>query len=307
MVDVCLLGTGGMLPLLNRFLTSMVLRYKGKMILVDCGEGTQVALRNTVFGYKKIDYICFTHFHADHITGLPGLLLTIGNSDRTDPITIVGPRGIGDIVKNITVVARDLPFKINFIEVPEKEDFSIDIFNKEVVLNAKNLRHGSNIQCLGYSFNIKRPGKFDVEKATKNNVPKSIWGVLQKQEETVYEGVLYKNNQVLGEPRKGIKVSYCTDTRPFDDLANFVSESDLFICEGLYGDDDKLSNAKKHNHMIFREACELAQKGNVKKLWLTHYSPALIHPEQYEDFAKSIFAGAEIGVDGKTVEIEFYS
>lgn len=304
-MELCLLGTGGMLPLANRFLTSMMLRYKGKNILVDCGEGTQVAIRNTTFGYKKIDYICFTHFHADHIAGLPGLLLTIGNSDRTEPLTIIGPRGIGEVVKNITIIARDLPYKLNFIEIPDKEDTELRIFDGEIILNTKNLRHGSNIQCIGYSFYIRRVGKFDVDKAIKNNVPKFIWGSLQKQDEVEYEGNIYKNSDVLGDERKGIKVSYCTDTRPFDDFPKFIENSDLFICEGLYGNDDRYENAKKHNHMIFREACEIAKAGNVKSLWLTHFSPALSHPEEYENFAKTIFEHTEVGFDGKCVELNF--
>ncbi len=305
MVEVCLLGTGGMLPLVSRFLTSMIIRHKGKMILVDCGEGTQVAIRNTPFGYKKIDYICFTHFHADHITGLPGLLLTIGNSDRTEPLTIIGPRGIGEIVKSITVVARELPFKLNFIEISDKEDYKLNIFDNEVVIKTKNLKHGNNIQCLGYSFYIRRVGKFDVEKATANNVPKQIWGKLQKEDFAVFDGVTYSCNQVLGDERKGIKITYSTDTRPFDELSNFAYESDLFICEGLYGDDNKTENAKKHNHMTFREACEVASNANVKKLWLTHFSPALTHPQEYQNFVTNLFQEGEVGFDGKTIQLNF--
>ncbi|MFV0519381.1 MAG: ribonuclease Z [Lachnospirales bacterium] len=304
MVEVSLLGTGGMLPLQNRYLTAMALRYKGKVILVDCGEGTQVALRNTTFGYKKIDYICFTHFHADHVTGLPGLLLTIGNSDRVEPIYIIGPRGIGEIVRNITVVSRDIPFNLEFIEVGN-EDFSLPIFENELVINCKNMHHGKNIQCLGYRFDIKRVGKFNVDKAKQNNVPQEIWGKLQKNDEVIFESVIYRKEQVLDKERKGISVSYCTDTRPFDEMAEFVYNSDLFICEGLYGDDEKFEIAKKHNHMIFREACEVALNGEVKELWLTHYSPAFTEPLKYDDFIKSIFPKAYIGEDGKSISIQF--
>ncbi len=303
-VDVGLLGTGGMLPLPNRFLTSMALRYKGKVILVDCGEGTQVAIRNTSFGYKKIDYICFTHFHADHITGLPGLLLTIGNSDRVDPIYIIGPRGIGDIVRNITVVARDIPFRLEFIEVGS-EDMSLDIFDGELTINCKNMHHGKNIQCLGYRFDVKRAGKFNLEKAVSNNIPKEVWAKLQKVDSAEFKGVVYHKEQVLDKDRKGLKVSYCTDTRPFEELSTFVYDSDLFICEGLYGDDEKLETSKKHNHMIFREACEVAKKGDVKELWLTHYSPAFTNPLDYDDFIKEIFKDAYLGEDGKCKTLNF--
>ncbi|MFV0440160.1 MAG: ribonuclease Z [Lachnospirales bacterium] len=304
MVDVALLGTGGMLPLPNRYLTAMMLRYCGKQILVDCGEGTQVAIRNTKFGYKKIDYICFTHFHADHIAGLPGLLLTIGNSGREEPLTIIGPLGLEQVVKSLMVIAKEIPYKLKFIEIEKPEDFSCTVFNDLLEIKAISLKHG-NIQCIGYSFNVKRVGKFNPEKARLNGVPVEVWSTLQRCENTTYEGEVYTKNQVLDEERKGIKVTYGTDSRPFDDFSEFAKDSDLFICEGLYGDDERLFTAQKHNHMIVSEACKLAKTAKVKELWLTHFSPAFTEPLEYENFAKELFIGAKIGEDGKSCTIEF--
>ena len=121
MLDICLLGTGGMMPLPKRWLTSLMLRYNGKSILIDCGEGTQLAVKEQGWSFNPIDVICFTHYHADHISGLPGLLLTMGNADRTEPVTMIGPKGLGRVVSSLRVIAPELPFEINFIELTENE------------------------------------------------------------------------------------------------------------------------------------------------------------------------------------------
>ena len=123
MLDVCVLGTGGMMPLPKRHLASCMLRYNGKNILIDCGEATQIAIRKMGWSFKHIDLILFTHFHGDHIGGLPGLLLSMGNSDRREPVKIVGPPGVEKVVNHLRVIAPELPFHIDYIELekPEQE------------------------------------------------------------------------------------------------------------------------------------------------------------------------------------------
>ena len=128
MLDVCLLGTGGMMPLPRRWLTALMCRYNGSNILIDCGEGTQVAIKQKGWSFKPIDVICITHFHADHISGLPGLLLTMGNAERTEPLTMIGPRGLEKVVKALRIIAQELPFEINFIELSGDRQI-IDIEN----------------------------------------------------------------------------------------------------------------------------------------------------------------------------------
>lgn len=312
MIDVVLLGTGGMLPLPNRNLSSMMVRANGSIILFDCGEGTQVAIKKYGLGFKNIDCICITHFHADHITGLPGLLLTIGNSGRDEPITIIGPLGLKSVVTSLTCVARDLPFKLNFIEVENDSLNGLDfdtqkdyVYKKDnLEINAMPLRHGINTNCLGYSISLKRAGKFDIQKAKKNNVPQQVWSLLQKEEVVIYNNKKYVPQDVLGENRKGIKISFVTDTRPFNDIATFAQNSDLFVCESMYFDDDKLQNAKKHNHMIFKEAYDLFVRSTSQKMWLTHYSPAF--SPSNDDFLKiKNFEGVQFGYDGMTAELQF--
>ena len=121
MLDICLLGTGGMMPLPGRWLTSLMTRYNGSNLLIDCGEGTQIAIKEKGWTVKPLDVICFTHYHADHISGLPGLLLAMGNAERTEPVTMVGPRGLERVVNGLRVIAAELPFEIKFIEITEAE------------------------------------------------------------------------------------------------------------------------------------------------------------------------------------------
>ena len=301
MLDVALLGTGGMMPLPNRFLTSLLLRYEGKLILIDCGEGTQVTLKMLGWGFKNIDVICFTHYNTDHISGLPGMLLTIGNSGRTEDLTIIGPKGLKRILDGLMTIAPELPFNIKLIEI--NEDFQKVFEFGELYIKAVKAEH--MIPCFAYSINIRRKGKFDAAKAEKLGLPKKFWSVLQKEREVVFNDMVYKPEMVLGGERKGIKVCYCTDTRPFEKLVPFIKGADLFICEGMYGEDEKIDKAVEHKHILFSEAAKAAADGKVKELWLTHFSPALTEPENFSSFVKKIFPHTVIGYDRMNKSILF--
>lgn len=305
MIDISLIGTGGMIPLSNRFLTSMLARHRvnGSMLLIDCGESTQVTLRQQGWGFKNLDCICFTHFHADHIAGLPGLLLTIGNSERTEPITIVGPVGIKKIVNSLRAIAPELPYDILFVELDLNENTPLSFSVGKYNISALPLAH--RIPCAGYSIDLPRTGKFNADRAKQQNIPLQYWRTLQNGETVDANGKIYTPNMVLGAERKGIKISYITDTRPTESIPKFIYGSDLFICEGLYGEDDKLPKAEAHRHMIFSEAADLAKKGCVKELWLTHYSPAMPNPEDYIRTAKNIFENTKAGYDRMTKTILF--
>ena len=227
MLDVCLLGSGGMMPLPYRWLTALMTRYNGSSLLIDCGEGTQIAIKEKGWSFKPIDVICFTHFHGDHISGLPGLLLTMGNAERTEPLTLVGPRGLERVVNALRVIAPELPFPLRFIELTKAEE--------ELELNGYRIRAfrvNHNVTCYGYSLEIDRAGKFQLEKAQALDIPKKLWGRLQKGETVEYEGSVYTPEQVMGEPRKGIKVVYCTDTRPVPAIAANAAGADSFYLRG---------------------------------------------------------------------------
>lgn len=300
MLDISLLGTGGMMPLPKRWLTAMMARYNGRSLLIDCGEGTQLAIKQCGLSFNPIDIICFTHFHADHISGLPGLLLSMGNADRTEPVTMIGPEGLEKVVRALRVIAPELPFDINFIELTEKTE-TIEIGG--YTIDAFKVNH--KITCYGYSIRIKRQGMFLVDKAKENNVPIRYWSKLQKGEIIVEDGIEYRPEMVLGETRKGLKVTYCTDTRPVDIISQMAEGSDLFICEGMYGEPDKVSKAKEYKHMTFAEAATLAKNAQVKELWLTHFSPSLIRPVEYMEQVYEIFPNAHAGKDGKSVTLNF--
>ncbi len=300
MIDVCLLGTGGMMPLPHRALTSLMLRYNGMNVLVDCGEGTQVSVKQQGWSVKPIDVICFTHFHADHISGLPGLLLTLGNAERTEPVTMIGPKRLEKIVNALRMIAPELPFPIEFIEL-EKDQESFEINGLKI--HAFKVQH--NITCYGYSFELARAGKFDVERARALEIPMKYWNPLQKGETVEENGIIYTPDMVLGEPRKGIKLTYCTDSRPTDLIVENAKESDLFICEGMYGEPDKEEKAKEHKHMTFYEAAEMAKRAEVKEMWLTHYSPSLVRPQDYEEQVKKVFANTVVAKDRRTTTLLF--
>ena len=301
MLDLCLLGTGGMMPLPYRWLTSLMLRYNGSSLLIDCGEGTQIAIREKGWSFRPLDIICITHFHGDHISGLPGILLAMSNSDRTEPLTMIGPKGLERVVKALRVIAPELPFEIKFIELTEPQQ---QIRLQGYVIDACKVNH--RVACYGYSISIERAGMFDVEKARQNEVPMPLWSKLQKGETIRTEdGRIYQPEMVLGPARKGLKVTYTTDTRPTDSIVRNARGSDLFICEGMYGEKGDVNNAVKYKHMTFEEAGRLAKQAGVKELWLTHYSPALNRPEQYIEDVRQIFQNAYPGKDKKSLELNF--
>ena len=300
MIDVALLGTGGMMPMPERFLSSMLLRINGRLILVDCGEGTQVTLKMLGWGFKAIDTICFTHYHADHISGLPGMLLTIGNSGRTEPVKLIGPPGLKKVVEGLRLIFPELPFKLEYIEI-DNVDCVIDFNDFSLKANEGDHR----IKCLSYRFDISRKGKFSVEKAKTLGLPVNMWSILRKGGTAEYNGKIYTSDMVLGNARKGISLSFCTDTRPVDSLVNFINGSDLFVCEGMYGENEKQKKAIEYKHMLFSEAAKLAKLGNVKELWLTHLSPSMKEPELFIDNAKNIFANTKVGYDRMYTRINF--
>ena len=300
MLDLCLLGSGGMMPLPRRWLTALMTRYNGSSLLIDCGEGTQVAIKEKGWSFKPIDVICFTHYHGDHISGLPGLLLTMGNADRTEPLTLVGPKGLERVVNALRVIAPELPFEIKFIEITKPQEI--------LELNGYRItafRVNHNVICYGYTIEILRQGKFSPERAKEQEIPLKYWNPLQKGQIIEADGVVYTPDMVLGPDRKGIKVTYTTDTRPTESILRNAVGSDLFICEGMYGEPDKKEKAKEYKHMTFYEAAQMAKSAGVAKMWLTHYSPSLTRPEEYAKEVRAIFPETYISQDGRSEELLF--
>jgi len=300
MLEVALLGTGGMMPLPGRWLTSLCARYNGSNILIDCGEGTQIALKEKGWSPKPIDVMCFTHYHADHISGLPGMLLSMGNAERTEPLVMIGPKGLVRVVSALRTIAPELPFEIAMIEIQDlSQTFEFDGFRIEA------FRVNHNVVCYGYNIVVERQPKFDPDRAKALNIPLKFWNPLQKGNTCEENGVVYTPDMVLGGSRKGLKVTYCTDSRPTDFIVENARGADLFVCEGMYGEPDKQEKAKEHKHMTFYEAAEMAKSAGVKEMWLTHYSPSLPRPDFYKKEVRAIFENTVISRDGRSVDLMF--
>ncbi len=300
MLDICLLGTGGTLPLVNRWLTSLMVRYQGSAILIDCGEGTQIAAQRAGVSLKHVEKLLLTHLHADHVSGLPGLLLTMGNMGKVDPLSIIGPEGTERVVHALRTIAPNLPFEIAVSELETAEEL---MYFHECDVRAFRVNHG--VPCYGYSVSLPRAGKFDVERAREQGVPMPLWSRLQKGERIEHEGRVFSPEMVLGPPRPGLKLTYCTDTRPMPAIVEAARGSDLFICEGMYGEDEMLPKARENRHMLFTEAARMAAQAQVKELWLTHYSPSLPNPKAFRDRARAIFPNTATPRDGWAKELRF--
>ena len=303
MADVCLLGCGGIMPLPERRLTALLFRQQGRIILLDCGEGTQVAVKLAGWGFRTIDAIGLTHFHADHTAGLPGLLLTIGNSGRTEPLILFGPPGLETVVKCLCVIAPQLPFPLMLAELPDDRTASFSAGD----IRISSLPVDHSVPCLSYVLAIGRPGRFEPARAKAAGIPLRFWKALQSGKTVREGGASYTPDMVLGLPRRGIRVGYCTDTRPTGGLPAFLEDCDLLVCEGLYGDTALAQKANEKCHMVFSQAAAIARDSNSRELWLTHFSPALSEPEAYLSEAAGFFANTRIGKDLMTGEIRFGS
>lgn len=296
MIEVCLLGTGGMMPLPGRALTALYARCDGRAVLVDCGEGTQTAVRAAGLRFSSIDALLFTHFHADHISGLPGMLLTIGNEGRTRPLDIYGPKGLAQVVSSLCVIVCALPFEMIFHELPQGHTrFACAGFDAD----AFPLEHG--MPCLGYRFAVARKGKFDPQRAKEKEIPLELWSRLQAGESVGG----FTPEDVLGEPRRGLSLLYATDTRPAASIEEYGREADLLILEGMFGEPEKQERAEEKHHMMMQEAAQTAKRANARELWLTHFSPATPHPEEYADELCEIFPNTVIGSDGMQTVLHF--
>lgn len=298
MIDVCLLGTGGMMPLPNRSLTALYVRNGSRALLIDCGEGTQTAIRSASLRFKAIEAILITHFHADHMSGLPGLLLTLGNEGRTEPLAMYGPVGLERTVNGLRAIVPELPFEIEYHEFPDQECAHFTCAGMEADVFPAD--HG--IPCLSYRLQLKRKGKFDPQSARAKGIPVQLWGRLQKGE--CVDG--FTPDDVLGAPRRGLSILYSTDTRPVPGIEEYGQEADLLILEGMFGEHDKQERAEVSHHMMMQEAADIARRVNAKELWLTHFSPATMNPEEFEAELKEIFPNTVIGNDclSKTLQFE---
>ena len=300
MIDICLLGTCGMMPMPNRWLSCALVRSGSTLTLIDCGEGTQIPWKSLGWGFRQLGAICLTHMHADHVAGLPGVLFMVAHAGRTEPLDIYGPVGTRYVVDGLRRIAAELPFPIMLHELKGGETFDLpgDLHGSCIAAS-----HG--VPCLAYRAELTRRPAFQVEKAKALDLPVQLWSRLQRGETLEHNGQVIQPEQVLGEPRRGISFTFITDTRPTKALVRLAADVDLLICESMYDSAEDIPLARAHGHMYAEESAGIARDAAAHALVLTHFSPKIADPAYAERAARRVFPNTRAGRDGMVVTLDF--
>lgn len=300
MIDVRLLGTGGMMPLVDRYLSSVLIRCEREMTLFDCGEGTQVPMRASGWGFKRLSSVVLSHLHADHVMGLTGVLFSVGNAGRTEPLTVYGPPGTLQVAQALTIVVPGLPFDVLVHEVEVGERLRLPA---GLQLTVGEARHRD--RCFFYRVDRSREPRFDSAKAQAAGIPVDRWSELQRGESITWDGRRFDGADFVGLRRRGVSLGFVTDSRPVPEMAELLGRVDLLVCEGTYGDDADLEKARSKTHMTFGEAATIARDCGAGALWLTHFSPALLDPDEYLPNATAVFPKTTIGFSGLETALSY--
>ena len=306
MLDITLLGTAALAPIPERALTAALLTCAGRSILFDCGEGTQSAARKAGVSLMKTDLIALTHYHGDHIFGLPGLLQTLHCMQRTEPLYITGPRGLREALAPILLLAGWTSYRITALELPAEGLRLASLarnWPETARLSAFCTEH--RVPSQGYCFTLDRAGRFLPQRARELGVPAGQWKLLQKGQRVEVDGTEVLPEQVLGAPRRGLKFVFTGDTAPCESLVAAAAGADLMISEGTYGDDAQAELAVERGHMTFAQAARAAARAGVKTLWLAHYSQMLEDPQASLPNATAVFENTVCGVDGMSATLRF--
>jgi len=272
MIECVLLGSGGMMPMPSRFLVSLAVRIEGQTLLFDCGEGTQIPIKISKIGIKPIRNIFISHLHADHVTGLPGLLMMLNQAEPEGTVRVFGPRGIAAYVRaQRRTLAFEMDFPLEVVELLEADGVALSEERFEVTY--RRLRHRA--RCLGYAV-VERPraGRFSVEKAEKLGVPEGPgWGTLQRGEELeLDDGRVIRPDMILGPARPGRKVVFITDTQPCRAVVELARDADLLFIEGMF-DHGLCEDANEKGHQTAVQAARQAKRAGAKRAVLIHFSP----------------------------------
>ena len=300
MIDICLLGTCGMMPMPGRWLSCALVRCGASLTLFDCGEGTQVPWKSLGWGFRQLGAICLTHMHADHVAGLPGVLFMVAHAERTEPLDIYGPPGTAYVVEGLRRIAADLPFPVHIHELKSGEQFELP-----GGLHGSCAAASHGIPCLAYRVELERKPLFQPQQAQALGLPVQLWSRLQHGETVQHNGQTITPAQVLGPARRGISLALITDTRPTTALSQFARDVDLLICESMYDEPEDLPLARAHAHMLAEEAAALAQAAGAHALILTHFSPKITDVSIAERTARHIFPNTRSGRDGMIVTLEY--
>lgn len=306
MIEITMLGTSALMPLPERALTAVNLHCGGRSILFDCGEGTQTAARKARVSLMKTDIIALTHYHGDHIFGLPGLMQTMFSLGRTQPLYITGPKGLAHELAPILKLAGMLSFEVLLFEMGNEplilSDF-LDGWPAGAALSAFETKHRCDSQ--GYCFTLPRAGRFQPDRAKAMNIPINYWSLLQKGESVVIDGETIEPEQVLGERRKGLKIVFTGDTSACEALTAAADSADLFISEATYDEDEFTGLALERGHMTYAMAAKCARDAKVSELWLTHFSQRIEETEAHKYLASDIFPNTVCCTDGMKKTLSF--
>lgn len=297
---ITILGSGGTLPTPSRNLPSIALRREGKVFLFDCGEGTQLQLMRARVGFGPIEGIFISHLHGDHVTGIPGLLMTLGQSSREGAITIYGPPGLQQYIRETMDNLSIHPAYEVTIQESEK---GIMCEGTEYWIEAVPVDHG--LFTLTYAFiEHQRPGRFDINKAKDLGIPEGpLFSELQDGKDIrLGDGRTIHAQEVVGPPRPGRKVVYAIDTRPCSNVIALAKGADLLIHDGMFAEEMR-AEAKERGHSTARQAAEVAKEAGVDKLVLVHISPRYENDEDLLKEAQEIFPQTLIAQDLLTLDI----
>ena len=302
MITIHTLGTGSGKPTPDRNVSCTAVFREGELILFDCGEGTQLQIARSQLRPGVIQVICITHFHGDHINGLPGLLGTLQLNQRTDPLVLIGPKGLGSYIHTLSrlnVLGVGYPLSIIEVTAP-----GIVFEGRGYQIAAERLRH--RVTCWGYRlFEPPRPGRFHLEKAQALGVtPGPMYGRLQRGSSVVLEdGREIKPSDVLGPARPGLAIAYCCDTRPCDGAVRLAGGADLLIHEGTYGPgEEKLAHSRGHSTML--DAAKVARQSGAQRLIITHISQKYSRVDGFEKAVKKEFAKTRFARDLDVFELK---
>lgn len=298
-IQITFLGTGSAVPTKRRNHPAVLLQYKDENILLDCGEGTQKQFRIAEISPCKITRIFITHWHGDHVFGLPGLLQTLALSNYSKTLHIYGPRGTKQFVETYEKLylrkGESFPLQIHEIssgKVLEEKEFQID---------AQEMSHDA--PCLAYSFTLKEKNRIDKKKLQKLKLPDNspIIGELQRGKTITFEGKKIDGKKLIySEPQR--KITYIMDTRLNQGAIKLAEDSNVLICESTYSKEEE-EQAKEYAHLTSTQAAEIAKKSKSKKLFLMHLSQRYENPKIILDEAKKVFKDVKVAEDFDKIEI----
>lgn len=306
MLDVTLLGTAALMPIPDRALTAATLTSAGHTILFDCGEGTQTAARRAGVSLMKADVIALTHYHGDHVFGLPGLMQTMEVLGRATPLTVIGPAGLRTALRPLLELVGHTGYPVRLVELPDGGVSMREIargWPEAARLTAFETAH--RVVSQGYSFTLGRAGKFQPERAKALGVPVKQWSLLQRGQSVRAGERTVTPGEVLGPARRGLKFVFTGDSALCDSLVEGARGADLMISEATYGDNAQAQMAAEYGHMTFAQAAEVARRADARRLWLAHYSQMVEDPGKYLPNATAVFENTLCGEDGMSLTLRF--